>query len=29
MTDGGTLRLHMGTEPNPQWGAATAPACTK
>lgn len=29
MSDGGTLRLRMGTEPNPAWGAETAPACTK
>lgn len=29
MSDGGTLRLRMGTEPNPAWGAETAPACTE
>lgn len=29
MSDGGTLRLRMSTEPNPAWGAETAPACTE
>lgn len=29
MRDGGVLRLKMGPEPNPAWGAETAPACSR